>query len=435
MAAALRGTEMGRRVCLVQKEFPGDPRHEYFLRMGLLGNLPVVAPGGDPGSAMRSWVQDLEASRRATAEKQTRRLEQLGVSVKSGEGSLIGSRSVKIRTEGGEETAGATGIVLAMGSDPVPPTNLPFDPPLILPFDDLFTPESVPPTLLVLGGGRLALEVATLFNRLGSRVFLCVETPRLLNEDEPVLTDLLEEGMKKSKIKLLLNKRLVSHYKNEGNIDITLDGGVKFSVERIVWTGPRQPRFSKAGAQSVGLRVGERGEIWVNENLQTSLPGVYAAGSLLGRSSFRGISPEEGRAAAENALGKKRGFDPDWVPQTIFTAPQIAFIGCTAEKAHHKGFRAVMGEFTRESPESSVPGRSPSWFKVVADRETRCVIGGQVVSPRASEMISLLSLAVRKGMKVNSLATLPCEVGSESDGIREAAKACLGRLKSPSAGS
>ena len=160
-----------------------------------------------------------------------------------------------------------------------------------------------------------------------------------------------------------------------------------------------------------------------------------AAGSVTGSSSS-GLSEEQGRVAADNALGKSKTLNSDWVPHIVYTEPEIAAVGCTALEAHHKGFRAVEGRCDAlQLGHSLIQDESAGWFKVVADKPSKRVIGAQIVSPSASEIIPLVLLAMRKGLTVGALAALPCGLSTESRGIREAAKACekalQGELKGP----
>jgi pyruvate/2-oxoglutarate dehydrogenase complex dihydrolipoamide dehydrogenase (E3) component len=179
-------------------------------------------------------------------------------------------------------------------------------------------------------------------------------------------------------------------------------------------------------AEEFGIRMGELQQILVNEKMETTAKGVYAIGSVTGRKSFDGLSEEEGRVAVENALGKDKSLNTDWIPKVIYTDPEIATVGCFAQEAHHKGFRGVEGRCDIESLDYSIlEGEGRGFFKIVADKSSKKIIGGQIVCTRASEFIPLILLAIKKGLTVNSLARLSCGVSTQFQGIQQAAKACL----------
>ena len=132
----------------------------------------------------------------------------------------------------------------------------------------------------------------------------------------------------------------------------------------------------------------------------------------------------------ENALGKNKVLNLDLAPFIIFTDPQIASVGCFAEEAHHKGFRAVEGKVEFKTIDFAlINNNTEGFFKIVADVRSGAVIGGQIVSPNASHLISMVLLAIKRGIKVSSLASLVCDQTGEIQGIKEAASACNLALK------
>ena len=160
--------------------------------------------------------------------------------------------------------------------------------------------------------------------------------------------------------------------------------------------------------------------------MQTTAKGIYAVGSVTGRESFDGLSDEEGRVAAENAVGKNKSLNTDWIARVIYTDPEIATVGCFALDSHHKGFRGIEGRCDLESLDHSIlRGAGAGFFKIVADKSSKKIIGGQFVCKRASEFIPLILLALKKGLTVNSLAGLPSGFSAQFQGIQQAARACL----------
>jgi len=343
---------------------------------------------------------------------------------------LIESNAIQVRGANEEKVIKAQKIILATGSRIEAPATIPFDLERITSADTVFEIGKVPASVLILGGAGAGCELAALYNKLGSKTFLCDEAPRLLPDLDSDLMEAVEGEIKRQKIKLLPNKKVISIFKDRDAIDISLDGGVKFSVQTIVLTGNRKARIEGVMAEKTGMRLGEKGQILVDEKQETTLNGVYAAGSVTGRDGFHGLSEEEGKVAAENALGGKARLNKDWIPRIVYAGLEIATVGCCAADAHQKGFRAVEGRCDGDQLDFSLILNDAAGFvKIVADKSSRNVIGGQIVSKNASEFIPLILLAIKKGLQVNSLANLSCGVTTQILGIREAARACVEALR------
>ena len=430
--AALRGAERGARVCLIEQDRIGGScfRKGFYPIKAAMASIEAVSSKNGLVD-VRQFFKSIDEFGESLSQSWRSKLDDRGVRTCLGRAALFSPTLIQIETPQGSKEVSVKKIVLAIGSHPTSLPNLPFEGDSIVSIDDALRSDRVPETVLILGAGPRGCELATLFNRLGSKVFLSDQAPRLLMGQDPDVIDFIEGMLKKQKIKLLLNKRLVSYYKNNNLFDITLEGGVKFQVEKIVLNLKREGNVSSLDYERLGLRLGERKEVLVNETLETSVPGIFAAGSVIGRTASAGLSEEEGRIAADSTLGKTKLHNADWIPFIVHTRPEIATVGCFAEEAHHKGFRAVEGRCEARSLDYALMGEGSSgFFKVAADKKSGMVIGVQLVSPRASELISLVLLAMKKGIKVGALASLAGDGFNEIQGIREAAKACSRALKS-----
>ncbi len=429
ISAAMRAAELEARVCLIEKsEIGGRCFHNglypYRHMMVRLARNTASSEEKEKGLA------ELQAVSHSVAEKWCAKLIDKGIQIECGQGVLSGPCEIKIQGAKEEKIIRAKKIIIATGSTVSASATIPFDAERIISADTVFQQRRIPASVLVLGGGKTGCELATLYSRLGSKTFLCAESPRLLSDQDPDVTEAVEIELKRQKIKTLLNKRVISIFKDDDKIDIALDGGVKFSVNTIVMTNPRQAQTEDLNAEAWGIRLGEKKQILVDETMQTSLQGVFAVGSVTGRTGHDCLSEEEGRVAAENALGKKAQVYTDWIPQIIYMTPEIATVGCYARDAHHKGFRAVEGKFNAEEGDYSlIHTTRPGFFKIVADKKSKKVIGGQIVAERASEIIPLILLAIKKGLPANSLARLASGSSTQFQGVREAAKACVEALR------
>ena len=164
----------------------------------------------------------------------------------------------------------------------------------------------------------------------------------------------------------------------------------------------------------------------------TSLPGVYAVGSIAGELTSDTLSQEEGRVAAENALGKKKKLNREWVPQIVRLFPEVAYVGCNMKTAGRQGFHPVEGLF---EVDSNVGGNSSfsqtlEKYKIVADKRSRLIVGAQIISDQSSDWISMLLLLIKKGVTVGNLANSIHPEGARIKGLCGAARNCLRALKS-----
>ena len=444
-SAAMRGAERGARVCLVERMNLGGNcvyKGLYSLismRLSLESLCKDHQGNLKPGLAIESnGYKDLVQLRlhagevaKEVTEKMHQELKNAGVDIQIGSGDILSPNQVGIRRGKESLTTQADKIIYSVGSTPQAPANLPFQEDAIISLEQIFELHEVPGSILIFGTDWLGWETASFFNRLGCKVFLGDDNPILYSKLDPEIASVFDAEMKRNKIKLLLNKRIVSHHNKKDKIHITLDGDVRFSVEKILLAGPRKGNISGLDADRLGIRLGSNNKILVNERQETSTQGIFAVGSVTGRSYSLNLSEEEGRVAADNALGRERALNPDWIPHTVYTEPEFASVGCRLQDASQKGFHGVEGRCDASQLDRSLLyGDTSALFKVVADRSSKRVIGAQIVSHRASEIIPLVLLAIKKGLTVNALASLACGISTESRGIREAAKACDKALKS-----
>jgi dihydrolipoamide dehydrogenase len=433
VSAATRASELGAKICLIEKgeiggrcTFNGLYPTRRMMSQIADKKIGLQPEAEDYQEEISRLFEDAQKFSQSIAGKWETALKEKGVRIEFGEAVVSGPNEVKILGVDGDKIIRAKNIIYALGSRVTPPSTIPFDGERIISLDSVFKTRKVPASVLILGGGGAGCELALLYNKLGSKTFLCEEGPRLLENQDPDVIDAIEKEMKSRKVKVLLHKKIVSIFKDTEKIDISLEGGVKFSVQTIVLTSGRTAQTEEMNAEEFGIRMGECRQILVNEKMETTANGVYAIGSVTGRKSFDGLSEEEGRVAVENALGKNKSLNIDWIPQVIYTDFEIATVGCFARDAHYKGFRGVEGKCDVANLDHSMLGEQETgFFKIVADKSSKKIIGGQIVCKRASEYIPLILLAIKKGLTVNSLARLSSGVSTQFQGIQQAAKACL----------
>lgn len=424
VVAAQSAVEQGARVALIEPNRLGG----YSL---FKGQLPLQVVRDRMGTSNKrvsfeSLVQEVDAKAGEISKEIEEGLKSSGVDCIKGEGTLTGGRQVLV-LQGEDSSVLKTGkIIIATGSLPKPVARIPFDEHSIFHSDRLLDWKEAPTSLSIVGGNKTGLEAATLFNLLGTKVFLVDENHRLIHDRDPDLITALEAGFKQQKIKTLLGKKIISIFKDTEKIDVTLDGGVKFSTEKILVSGERLGNTASLGLDDLSIERGPSQEIWVNENMETSLKGVFAAGSVTGRSRSLQISKEEGRVAGTNASGGSESIDQDQIPFCLQTQPEIASIGCLSGNAHYKGYRAVMGRYDSSGVDGS-NCHEGGFCKIIADRESKRIIGAQILGAQASECITQLQPNIREGVTVKKLV----EIGEPIPAFKlviSAAKKCVQAL-------
>lgn len=428
VATARQAADLGARVCLVEMDAVGG----HYLHRGLYPVRCLLADAEFGTARPVEWqaVRDRFRHIGETASEAIRRdLEQAGVTLIEGKGTFTGGGAVSVETDDGKQEIRADRVVLAMGSSAESIATVPFDEEQILPLDRFLDFKELPENLMIIGDGPPAIETALFFNRLGVRVFLCNESHRLLADLDPELIEALEAGLKQVKVKSLLGKNILSIYKKDESIDITLEGGIKFPVQKILVGQRRVGNTAGSVAAGLGIEMGDHHEVWVNEKMETSCAGLSAVGSVTGHDRSPERSQEEGRVAALNAGGKESALDPDRIPLRLHTTPLIASVGCRAEDAHHKGFRSVEGRYNGVPLNADeTEGTGGGFCKLVADRESRKIVGVHILGRGAPEMLTVALLALQRGMTVKTLSQVQPGLGDATKGVFEAARTCLRAL-------
>jgi dihydrolipoamide dehydrogenase len=435
VAAAMRASDKGSRVCIIEQDKIGGScfnKGLYPLKSGLnllKNNKSDFYKDGRVDS--EKLFNGITKVANSLSRLWKKKLIDSGVTIVIGKGLPLSSVLVQVRSNNKTFDFGAQKIILATGSKSVSLPTLPFEGDTIIPTDDILKNNSIPERVFLMGADHHSCETALFYQKLGSKVFLTSEQSRVFPNQDPDVIDYLEQSLKGLKIKLLLGKKISSYFKNEESLDITLAEGVKFQVDKIVLNIDRQGNSDDLGCETLGIKRGVRKELLVNDKLETSVPGIFAIGSIIGRNSRPGISTEEGKVAADNAIGKERSINYDLIPFIVFAESEVATVGCFSEQSHYKGFRGVEGRVEANDLDFSYLHQSNTgFFKIVADARSGLVIGGQIISPNASQLISLVLLAIKKGMKVGALASLNNEKSGQIQGIAEAARLCSKAIKS-----
>lgn len=327
------------------------------------------------------------------------------ISILKGEAKLLGGRKVRVNGTVYEPQK----IVVATGSSPWAPPIPGLAEAGYLDSTQALSVEALPTSLIIIGGGSIGLEFAQLFTRFGVQVMVLESGPHVARAEEPEIGQALVRYLEDEKVRICTNVRIlkVEQVNGEYHVHTSINGTSEVCrAERLLVATGRRPNTSGFGLEAAGVRPGARGEIAVNEHLQTSNPDIYAAGDCMGDPMYVYVAAYAGGLAAENALsGVGKVFDLTALPHVTFTDPQIASVGLTEQQAHAKGRRveAVVLPI-KHVPRALASRDTRGLIKLVAEEDTGRLVSAHVLAADAGEVIQEAALAIRFGLTVQDIA-------------------------------
>ncbi|NOS91501.1 MAG: mercury(II) reductase [Cyclobacteriaceae bacterium] len=292
----------------------------------------------------------------------------------------------------------------------------------------LFDLEEKPESITIMGAGYIGLEIAMAYNRLGVKVRIIEFTDRVLRTQTPDISAELESQMRSEGIEILPNFRAVKFEKSGSNTIIHCkcpDGSVTKLTEpwRIVVVSGITANTKRLGLKNIALKLSEKGNIVVNEKLETNVPNIYAAGDVTSTPSFVYTAAHEGMVAVENAfMGAEKKVDYSSLPWVVFTDPQVAGAGLDEVQAEALGIPFEVSKLPLSEVPRSIAARDTRGFiKLIRNTETDKLIGARVVAPEGGELIQQLSMAIKYGITVTELAQSLYPYLTLGEGIKLAA--------------
>ena len=354
------------------------------------------------------------------------------VEVVRGYGKFAGSRVIEVAAEDGtRQLIGFEHCIIAAGSEPV---KLPFMPqdPRIIDSTGALELQDVPQRLLVVGGGIIGLEMACVYDALGSKVSVVELGAQLMPGADPDLVKPLEKRVKARYEQILLGTKSTKAEALPEGIRVSFDASGTASTavyDRVLVAVGRVPNGRLLNAEAAGITVNERGFIPVDNQMRTNVPGIFAIGDIVGQPMLAHKASHEAKVAAEVAAGHKAFFDARVIPSVAYTDPEVAWVGVTEGQAKQDGLNIRKASFPWAASGRSLSlGRDEGFTKLIVDAATNRVIGAGIVGPNAGELISEVALAIELGADAADvgLTIHPHPTLSESVGM--AAEALEGTL-------
>ena len=353
-----------------------------------------------------------------------------GIELKQGRGVLTSPSEIRVTLEDGSwETVHSDKIIIATGSRPYEIPSYPFDGSRILSSDHAVQLQDIPKSLIIIGAGVIGCEFACIYNELGSKVTVIEMLERPLSTEDAEISKLLEKEFRKKNIALHTKAKAENITVNDNAVHISLSDKREFIAEKVLITVGRAFNSEGIGLEKIGIQKGQCGEIIVNENMETNIPGVYAIGDVIGGLMLAHVASREGIIAARNTSGIRQTMDYSVVPTTIFTSPEIASVGIREHQAREKGIQYKTGYFQfRALAKAHAMGEIDGFVKIIADEASDKILGAHIIGPHASDLIHESALAIRLGLTVKDIAetihshpTLPEALKEAADDIHGSA--------------
>jgi dihydrolipoyl dehydrogenase len=347
-----------------------------------------------------------------------------GVNLIEGRGSLLSPDVVRVvQPDGMTMDVKSDKVIIATGSRPAALPGLPFDGEGVMSSDDAVLLKRIPTSLLIIGAGVIGSEFAFIYRSLGAEVTMAEMLPRAISTEDEDMADIIEREFKKAKIKLFTNVKVegVSR-EDDGLLVARLSNGQEVRAEAVLVSIGRSLNSGHLGLGDLGVETGRRGEIIVDEKMETNVAGIYAVGDVTAKNMLAHVASHQGLVAVENSLGGNESMDYSVIPSGIFTMPEIGSVGLREKQAAEKGVKYRVGRFPyRALGKAHAMGEITGMVKIIADEATDKVLGVHICGAHATDLVHEGALALQTGATAAQLGRMIHAHPTLAEAVMEAA--------------
>jgi len=345
------------------------------------------------------------------------------VKVVQGTGAFVSPHEIEVETNEGKKLVRFEKAIIAAGSQAVKLPGFPWNDPRMMDSTDALDLADIPKKLLVVGGGIIGLEMACVYDALGSEVTVVELLDQLMPGADADLVRPLQQRLSKRYAGIHLKVKVAKIEAEKNGLKATFEGDKAPEpqlYDRVLVAIGRAPNGGRIGADKAGVNVSERGFIAVDKQMRTNVPHIFAIGDLVGQPMLAHKATHEGKVAAEVAAGQKSEFVARVIPSVAYTDPEIAWVGLTETEAKKQGIAYGVGKFPHAASGRAVGiGRTEGFTKLIFDEATHRIIGGGIVAPNAGDLIAEIALAIEMGCEAADIGLTihPHPTLSESVGM------------------
>jgi NAD(P) transhydrogenase len=403
--AAIQGAKLGKRVALVERREVGGAcintgtipsksmreavihlsgyqyRDVYGVNYRVKEHISIADLSFRVNHVVKTEVEVTESQ-----------LARNGVEVVYGAATFLDAKTVQVKNARGQsDEYSAEIIIIATGTRPAESPTVPVNNRNIINSDQILSLAEMPKTLIVVGGGVIGVEYASMFAALDVRVVLIEKQPRLLGFADAEIVEALGYHLRDNRVTLRMGEEVASvEEQPDGDVVAILKSNKKISGDALLYAVGRQGNVDDLNLAAAGLEADARGRIAVDENYRTKQPSIYAAGDVIGFPSLASVSMEQGRIASGNAFGSQLHTNPAAYPYGIYTIPEISFVGKTEEQLTEEDVAYEVGlAYYRETARGQIRGDTTGRLKIIFHAETREILGVHIIGEGASELVHI----------------------------------------------
>lgn len=349
------------------------------------------------------------------------------VKVINGKASFITNNTVSVKGEGTEQQISSDKIIIATGSEPVALPFAPFDDEWILHSSHAMSLQEIPASMVIIGGGVIGCEFASVYSRFGTNVTIIEMSCQLLPGEDEDVAAVLHKKLEDDGVIIHTSTAVKDLQKDKRMVLFENDEGIqKLSADLVLVSIGRKPRVQNLGLENIGLEFSHQG-IFVNERMETNIPNIYACGDVIGGVQLAHIAFHEGTVAALQASGEEAQVNYRAVPRCIYTSPEIASVGLTEKQARDQYGDIRIGEFPfAANGKALITGKQQGKVKVLVEPDFGEVIGVSIVGVHATELIGQATVMLHAELTTDSLENFIAAHPTLSETIHEALLSAIG---------
>jgi NAD(P) transhydrogenase len=360
-----------------------------------------------------------------------RNIERHNIELMRGDASFVDAHTVRVSSAAGDKEISGGIILIATGSSPYHPPEIPFDGDLIHDSDTILRMNRIPKTLAVAGAGVVGTEYASIFAALGVQVTLIEPKERVLPFVDYEMIQRLQEKLEALGVKFLLGHRVTAMERREHHVQLTLNKKTTMDFDNVLIASGRQSNVQGLGLEEIGVQTGNRGLITVNDRYQTSVPNIYAAGDVIGFPALASTSMEQGRVAMAHAFGfsYKESMSPI-LPFAIYAIPEISMVGLSEDECREKAIPHLIGRsYYENNPRGQIIGDMSGMIKLIFSPADKKLLGAHIIGEQASELIHIASHVMMANGSIDVFIDAVYNYPTLADAYKYAAYDGLGALE------
>lgn len=441
--AAIRAAQQGKDVIVVEKDKKVGgvclhvgciPTKALITSSDYFNALQELETMGISAKEISVDIEKMNAWKQGIIDKMETGIRSLfdkyGIEVIEGKGSLVDSNTLAVYGQSDVNTIKFKNAIIATGSSPVKIPGFEYDKEYVISSDEGISLQEIPKKLVIVGGGYIGTELGTVYGKLGTEVHILEGSEHLIPQIESEVVDVVANSLDKFNVKVhykamakkveIKDKKVLVEFEEENTPQSII-------ADKVMVVVGRKPNTTEIGLEKAGVDVDEKGFVKVNEQMRTSVENIFAIGDIAGQPMLAHKASREAKVAAEVICGIPSAFDNKVIPAVVFNDPEIVSVGLTKDQAEKEGKEVIEKKFPYMAlARAHMFDRHQGFIKMVAEKNSKIVLGVHAVGPHVSEIVAEATLAIEMGATVEDLAATIHPHPTISEGMSEVADIILG---------